>query len=395
MAEGVSRVLAGCAERPYRDLPMVRAALALVAVVVGSSACALPPPAASPRPAGGVVSPRLGGYGEIEREQLRLHRLAEQRVRDMRERVERVGRRLLEKMPDPPRVQFVIAAGSREINAGATFGQVIVTSGLLDFVRNDDELAAVLGHELAHISEGHVTKGLIGSLAVNVLAIVVESQAPGLGNTAGGLGQLALNRYTQSQEREADRVGIEFMYRAGYDPRAAADVQERLAIEVPQTMTAGFFDTHPSSVERMVNARRQAEQLLAQGPPPGREEVLAAERRALAARPDRGADTVGFPAPVEELGPASRGPAQETPSTLPAGTAPPESPECRKAETYRLRADETSDPQEAEQLYRRALRYCPGLEAARRGLDRLGGAPSRGRGSSDGEPASASPSEVY
>jgi len=341
---------------------MIRSTL-LACLLALTTACVMPPP----RPAGAYPGGALYGDEELDREGSRLRRLAEERYEGYQQRVERVGRRLLEQMPNPPRVQFVIDGRSRDINAGATFGQVIVTAGLLDFARNDDELAAVLSHELAHLTQGHVTRGVIGSLAVNILAIVVETQAPGLGNTAGGLGQLALNRYTQSQERAADRVGIEAMYGAGYDPRAAADVQERLAVEVPQTMTAGFFDTHPSSVERMVTARKQADQLLARGDPPGRQEVLALERRGLDRRPDRGLDPDGgeaFDDGADDSGFAYRA----KPRPAAAAPAADTSLECRRADTYRQRADEASNAADRESLYRRALRYCPTLAAAREGL---------------------------
>src|SRR5204863_249482 len=80
----------------------------------------------------------------------------------------------------------------------------------------------------------------------------------GAGQAAGGVGQMFLNHFTQNQEREADEVGLRFTYQAGYDPRVAAGMQERLAVEVPQSMSAGYFDTHPSSVERAVAARREA-----------------------------------------------------------------------------------------------------------------------------------------
>ncbi|MGH7856096.1 MAG: M48 family metalloprotease, partial [Candidatus Binatia bacterium] len=276
-------------------------------------------------------------------------------------RVERVARRLLQHVPGDPKIQFVIVPDP-QINAGATFGQVAVTTGLLEFARTDDELAMVLGHELAHITEGHVTKGVLGSLALNILAIVVESQAPGLGNAAGGVGQLFLNRYTQGQERVADSVGLRYAYESGYDPRAAGDVQERLAVQVPQTMTAGFFDTHPSSVERMIATRKQAEELLAQGPPPGREEVLALEMSDRLRETERAS---------EEAAPSSGArssyrPERSRPLAGRGGSSGGEA--CRRAETYRQRAEDARDPEESEDLYRRAIRFCPDLPDAHGGL---------------------------
>ena len=276
-------------------------------------------------------------------------------MREQKQRLERVGKRLLETIPSHPNVQFVIINGDPSINAGATFGQVAVTSGMLDFIQSDDEMAVILGHELAHITEGHVVKGAISGLALNVLAIVLESRVPGAGQAAGGVGQLFLNHYTQTQEREADDVGLRYAYKAGYDPRAGVDVQERLAVQVPQSMSAGYFDTHPSSVERAVSARNEADELLAQGDPPGRSEVLALER----------AD--------EHAARGTRAHAKTTSSQAspgaPADSAPGravalDSEDCRRAAVYAEMARDAADPEERQELQRRAARYCPSLSGA-------------------------------
>src|SRR4029079_5086814 len=97
------------------------------------------------------------------------------------------GRRLLETIPSHPNVQFVLVSGDQSINAGATFGQVAITSGMLNFIESDDEMAVVLGHELAHITEGHVMKGTMSGLALNALALAVAigAHAPQAGGGAG------------------------------------------------------------------------------------------------------------------------------------------------------------------------------------------------------------------
>ncbi len=318
---------------------------------------------------------------EYSREASRLRGLAEQRHEDQRVRVERVARRLLAAMKDPPEVQFVVIPGDPSVNAGATFGQIGVTAGLLDFVEDDDELAMVLSHELAHITEGHVTKGVIGGVALTVLAVLADTQVPGAGQAVGGIGQLFLNRFTQGQERAADDVGLRLAYAAGYDPRAAATVQERLAVEVPQTMAEGYFNTHPSSVERAMTAKKLANELLAAGPPPGREGVLAemrvAERRARRPPPARGepgyrseralpdADdesggyAIGGSAPVErrrvDEAPTARRQASRT-DNEPVETT---SDDCSRARVYRDMAADADDKVEREALLRRAQRVCP------------------------------------
>lgn len=329
--------------------------------------CAVAP---APRGAGAPYPRGAAGDPTLESEYQRLRARAIARQEAQRERIERVGRRLLQTIPGSPDVQFVLVAGDPSVNAGATFGQVGVTSGMLDFIESDDEMAVVLGHELAHIQEGHVTRGMIGGIALNVLAIVLETQVPGAGQAAGGIGQLFLNHYTQTQERAADRVGLEYAYRAGYDPRAAIDVMERMAVEVPQTMTAGYFDTHPGSVERAMSAREQARELLALGPPPNREQAVAAERAALAAEASR-RDYEHAPRAAREPLPrpgslAAREDRREEPERRPASGG-----SCARADVYVDMARDARSVSEKRELYERALRYCPDSRAARAALDRL------------------------
>ena len=363
MSRGL-RGIAGPPDAPYRKHVILRsaAAVGLLLLVAGC----VPPPAGAPRPLStgrASLDDDLAQESQILRERARAH------FEEQKRRVERVGRRLLESIPGNPRVQFVIVNGDPSINAGATFGQVAITSGMLNFIKSDDEMAVVLGHELAHIEQGHVMKGAVGGLALNILAIVLESRVPGAGQAAGGVGQLFLNHYTQTQEREADDVGLRYAYQAGYDPRVAVDLQERLAVETPQSMSAGYFDTHPSSVERAVAARREAEELLAGGDPPGRAEALALERADR-----RVADSARSERRRERSYVADREPALspvEGPERAPRDVdrRSSESPGCQKGAVYAEMARDARDPAERDDLYRRALRYCPTLADTRRGAD--------------------------
>ena len=305
------------------------------------AACVIPTSGRSP----------ASGRSVTQADGLRLDEMGRRRVEQYLTRVARVSERLLRFTPGRPEIRFTVAVGEPQVNAGATFGQVIVTSGLLDFVRDDDELAAVIGHEIAHITEGHVTRGALGSVALSALAILVDSQAPGLGQLAAGGGQLFLNRFTQDQERKADRVGLDLAYRSGFDPRAAARVQERLGVAVPQTMRAGYFDTHPSSVDRKKALRRQADRLLARGTPPGRSEVVGPRRASPA--------------------PGGRGPTAPQRSDEFVTGADGASLDCRRAANYVRQAEQMRSGEESERYYRRALRYCPSYQPARDGLERL------------------------
>jgi len=154
----------------------------------------------------------------------------------------------------------------QEVNAGATPGLIVVTYGLMRFVKNDDEIAVILGHELAHIARAHHLKegslGIISMLAGLAAGIGANKVSPGSGDIVMRAVASAFSaRYTQDFEREADYFGLKYVYSAGYNIDAGVDVWERFAIEVPQSMTRNFFSTHPSSPERMVRLKKIIQEL--------------------------------------------------------------------------------------------------------------------------------------
>jgi predicted Zn-dependent protease len=110
-------------------------------------------------------------------------------------------------------------------------GFVYVTRGLLALVNREDELAGVLAHEMAHVTERHAVNrvGAATPLAVlfGVPGGILGMVSPTLGGIVGGTGKmlsgLTLAPYSREQEHEADRVGIAFAARAGWDPRAVGE----------------------------------------------------------------------------------------------------------------------------------------------------------------------------
>jgi predicted Zn-dependent protease len=233
--------------------------------------------------------------------------------------LDRVARRLLQTISNPLKVRFVLAAGEPSVNAGATFDVIVVSEGMMRFVRSDDELAMILGHELAHITQGHVSRSARNTVLLGLGSLIVDAIYPGIGRTAGQVGQLFLNRFNQEQEREADRVGLLYAYQAGYDTTAAAQVMKRMAEEVPETATAGFFSSHPSSVERFEALERQAAQL--EGSP--REHQVVMDEPAL--RPRSGRDEQA----------------------------------CAQAKPYFYQAYDTPSLERKVALYQQGLRLCP------------------------------------
>lgn len=139
-------------------------------------------------------------------------------------------------------------------------GKIGVFSGLLDVASNQDQLAAVLGHEAAHVIARHpnerTSKSEITQAGVYIAAIVLGQGHGGLTNTAyQGLSygsQLGiLLPHTRKQESEADILGLEYMANAGFDPRESVELWKKMQEEHEDEAPPEFLSTHPSSETRI------------------------------------------------------------------------------------------------------------------------------------------------
>ncbi|MDM1300417.1 M48 family metalloprotease [Acinetobacter indicus] len=162
-----------------------------------------------------------------------------------------------------------------QINAFAVPGGLFaLNTGLVTSARNMDEVAGVMAHEIAHVTQRHYSRsqeafkgqGLL-ALAGVLVGALVASQADGDAGAAVMMGsQAALMdkqlTYSRNQEREADRIGMQYMYTAGYNPQSMADffeVMHRATSRV--SFLPDFWFTHPLTTERMSEARLRANQL--------------------------------------------------------------------------------------------------------------------------------------
>ncbi len=140
-------------------------------------------------------------------------------------------------------------------------GFIAVTRGLLVTLENEAQLAAVLGHEVGHVTSRHSVQGMQRGTLLNVALAVVSGATgdSGYGVAAEQAGQLAASlvdrSYSREQERESDRLGIDYMVRAGYDPQGAVQLQEIFYRQVEggakPSWLGGLFRSHPFSKERL------------------------------------------------------------------------------------------------------------------------------------------------
>ncbi len=154
---------------------------------------------------------------------------------------------------------------SKQVNAFCMpGGKIAFYSGLLDQLKlTDDEVAMVMGHEIAHALQEHARERAAKAEITNLGANVV-SQLFGfgnLGNMALGTGaQLLSLKFSRSDETEADLIGMDIAARAGYDPRAAVTLWQKMAT-VSQS-GAEFLSTHPSGGSRIAQLEKHLPEVL-------------------------------------------------------------------------------------------------------------------------------------
>ena len=190
------------------------------------------------------------------------------------EYIEALGSRLAVNIDNPENHEFTFfVVNSASINAFAIPGGFIgFNSGLIDAMNNEDQLAAVVGHEIAHITQRHHARSISSgtrsrlTTAFAVLAAVLIGQSnPQAGQAALAAGiaasQQSLINFTRANEYEADRVGIEILAAASYNPAAMAEAFEILKRK--NSLNVGSFQleylrTHPLDNTRIAEAKNRA-----------------------------------------------------------------------------------------------------------------------------------------
>ena len=188
--------------------------------------------------------------------------------------------------PEQPFTFFMLQ--DRQINAFATLGGYVgMNAGTVLAARNEDELAGVLAHEISHVTQRHVLRAVERAqkdhipIMLATLGVIIAAQAGSRGDnsrssskddaiSAAVIGGQALAaqrqiNFTRTSEAEADRVGIQTLYRSGYNVQGMADFferMERITRSDAADSAPSYLQTHPVTSVRMSEARERADKLL-------------------------------------------------------------------------------------------------------------------------------------
>jgi predicted Zn-dependent protease len=181
--------------------------------------------------------------------------------------VQKVGSRVAQAVDPGIKWDFVTFNDDKQVNAFALpGGKVGVYSGLFKVVSSEAELAAVIGHEIAHVAARHgaerLSQGIVAQAGLAATSIALSNREPqtvqlvtaalGAGATIG-----VLLPYSRLQESEADKLGMIYMAKAGYDPRAAKDLWLKMAKAAQgQARPPELLSTHPANETRIAQIEK-------------------------------------------------------------------------------------------------------------------------------------------
>ena len=186
------------------------------------------------------------------------------------EYINRVGQNLVRNSDAKVPFTFQVIEGETPNAFALPGGYIFVYTGLIKLADEEDELAAALAHEIAHVAARHMTKQATKSEIVNLASIPVGVIL------GGGIGGIAARQganlgipavflhFTRKDEAEADYLGLQYMYAAGYDPNGAISVFEKiesLQRNKPGTL-AWVFSTHPMDAYRIQKAEKEIARIL-------------------------------------------------------------------------------------------------------------------------------------
>ncbi len=181
-------------------------------------------------------------------------------------RVRRIGQRIADAVGNAlPGAQweFVVFDDAKTVNAFALpGGKVGVYTGLLALASSDDEVATVIGHEIAHVTARHGAERMSQSVVAGLVGAGVEvatkdTEYQNIARTLYGAGATGVTlAFSRGNETEADYIGIRYAAKAGYDPREAITFWRKMAAAKDGKQPWKWISTHPPDAERIAALQR-------------------------------------------------------------------------------------------------------------------------------------------
>lgn len=187
----------------------------------------------------------------------------------LKEMVENIGR----KSHRPDVIYRAEIVDTSDFNAFAVPGGFVYAHrGLLERMNSADELASVMGHEIAHVSARHsasqISKQQLVNLVLQGASIATGGEIKKFGDVINIGSALAFNKFSRDDERQADYLGIRYMTDAGYNPEGAIHAMETIKSinEKEPGLLETWFMTHPPTSERIDNLNKELNELSAKNP---------------------------------------------------------------------------------------------------------------------------------
>lgn len=255
--------------------PALRAAFLALPLTLSLAACSTNPATGQSQFAALMSPQQEASVGATEHQKI-MQTMGDQHITpETKAMVSAIGAKLAAHTERPDVQYKFFVLDSDVVNAFALpGGYVYVTRGLLALANSEAELAAVLAHEIGHITGRHsaerYSRGVLTSLGAAVIAAALDS--PAAAQAAGIGSDLYIKSYSRGQEHEADGLGVRYLQRAGYDPRAMASflqnlqrneaLENTLAGRTPQGGGASYFSTHPQTADRVAQVQALAAQAM-------------------------------------------------------------------------------------------------------------------------------------
>src|SRR5439155_4546157 len=209
---------------------------------------------------------------QLDDEERRQSKLVEDPI--VGEYVNRLGQNLVRNSDATIPFSFQVVEGE-QLNAFAfPGGFVFVYTGLIEAAETEAELAGAMAHEIAHVTARHITRqatrGQLVNYATIPLMLIMLGGWTGYAVRQGASMAIPLSFLTFSRgyESEADMLGLQYMYKAGYDPTASIDLFERmLSLEKRKPgIIAKVFNTHPMTGDRITKTQKNIDEMLQDRP---------------------------------------------------------------------------------------------------------------------------------